>query len=273
MRRGAALALLVLAACGDNGGDAVDATPADAFAPPDAIECAPNAAAAVWTQVDLPFGTLLELDGAGTACEQVIAALPQLATIESAEGLLSTPHDTRCDDFDGSVQVTLFSLPAIDGTPIVHGEWSVFFFVWVPTGEVFASGSFLDIEDLPPPSCLGELGLRLQLPGHDVHYIELANCFQTGGGDYTITVGDAYTMGDAVLWVDQTEFPSATIHRARWVEVRLLPSHVTEPIRFSDFMCCDGENLVDCVGTIVLADGFTGDILEQARLCEPTCKP
>jgi hypothetical protein len=267
--------LVILAACGDNGGGAVDATPGDAFAPADALACAANAPEVLRTELDLPFGTVLDLDGVGPACDQAIAALPQLAAIDPVGRMLAAPHETQCFDFDSQVQVNLRAQLEVGGVPVVNGEWGGTFFVSIPTGEVFGGGSFLDAPEVPPPSCLGDLGLRLALPGHVVHYLELTNCFQSGSGEYTIAVGDAFTVGDEVLWIDPApEFPfDATIHRARWVEVRLLPSHVDLSITFSDFMCCEGESLVDCVGTRVLADGFTAEVLAQERLCEPDCSP
>jgi hypothetical protein len=279
-----ALALIVgllvalLAACGDNGGELTDGPlAADGAAAADAVTCEPHAPEV--PTVDLFSGWLdVTFDGIGTRCEQAVAAMPQLIdTWPGIDRLLASPGSVlvQCDDFESEVVLTFGPPPEIAGVPLIINPWSVQVFMFIPNGETFLSGQLLDVVEVPPPACLGDLELRLALPGHDVEFVALTNCFPSGGGTYTIAVGDAYTTGDPVLWVDpEPEFPfPPRIHRARHVEIRLLPSHVSEPIRFSDFNCCDDLSLVDCVGTRALVDVFTAEILVQSRLCEPTCAP
>jgi hypothetical protein len=271
MRRAAALiTLVVAAACGDNGATAVDAGRADArVPPPDAGECELDFTHAERVEL-LDFDLHLELSGAGTRCEQVIAALPQLIDqLAGVDRLLAGPHTTHCDEFETQVYLAMGPPPAINGIELRGMTWLVELFVLLPSGDAWMQGSFFEIVDLPG-GCLGEVDLIERMPGNVLSYVELANCSPSGLGTYTIAAGDAYAMGDDVFTVEVIS-SSAWISRRRYVDVFLLPSHIDDPIRFSDLNCCDTSSLLNCVGARVLVSTGDGSVDEQLRRCE--CQP
>lgn len=260
MRGGWLIALL--AACGDGAGAAVDASRADGPPWVDAKVCPPGDVPAEIVSGNADLSIPITLDGVGDRCDQLKRAVLVPGVIPEVDPIYMFDLDAACGTSSG-VDVVTVSLP------VTGGPWGILISIDGST-VVGWSGTYLAVDELPAPDCLSETDLMLGLANTEFRYAAFdASCAGTYA-TYQVQVGDRIVVGDPVFVLDD----SLRLHRARVVDVLLLPSHVTEPMLRSSMYCCDGGPPIDCVGSRIAVDTSSLIALDGAgSLCDYVCYP
>jgi hypothetical protein len=276
--------ILFSTACGDNNADSrsPDASPAtpDAVAPTDARPCdvANYPASIDRIQVDLQQEFDLVLDNVGTRCEQVIRALTnpdptkrptELAQLD-VEGVTGT---CETDDEIG-IEVIRLRAPHYAGLPLygthaqdvlVHLGRPTPGILNMPAHVVYLHGDFFAAGATANAACFDDQEVSASIAGRDMTYGRFNACTYQSDGAYSIAADDTVEVGDEGYFVDA----EGKLHRARAVDVYLLPTHLNDDFSNSDAYCCNGTTLEHCVGEKLFIDVVTGEVLGQAQHCLP----
>jgi hypothetical protein len=278
------LPFLFSTACGDNNADsrvpdASSATP-DVVAPVDARPCdvADYPTRIDRVSVDLQQEFDLVLDNVGTRCEQIIRALtdpdptkrpPELAQLD-VEGVTGTCQT----DPDLDIEVIRLQAPHYAGKPLygtqvqdvlVHLGRPTHALIGMPAHIVYLHGDFFAAGATTNAACFDDHDITASIAGRDMTYGRFNGCIYQSDGAYSIAADDTVEVGDEGYFVDA----EGKLHRARAVDVYLLPSHLDNDIANSDAYCCNGSTLDHCVGQKLFIDVVTGEILGQAQHCLP----
>lgn len=277
------VSLLLSTACGDNGADSrsPDASPAtpDAVAPVDAVPCdvASYPASIERVSVDLQQEFDLALDNVGTRCEQIIRALtnPDLTKRPAELAQLDVEGVTgSCQtDTDLGIEVIRLQAPMYGGKPLygprvqdvlVHlGRPQAL--IGQPAHVIYLHGDFFAAGATTNAACFDDHAVSTSIAGREMTYGRFNGCIYQNDGAYSIASDDTVEVGDEGYFVD----PAGKLHRARAVDVYLLPAHLNDDISNSDAYCCNGSTLEHCVGQKLFVDVVTGEILGQAQHCLP----
>ena len=278
------VSLLFSFACGDNnadsrGPDASTATP-DAVAPTDAEPCdvANYPAPIDRISVDLQQEFDLVLDGVGARCDQIIRALtnadPAKRPTELAQLDVEGVTGTCVTDPDLNIEVIRLQAPHYAGKPLygyavqdvlVHLGRPTLGLIGMPAHVVYLHGDFFAAGATTNAACFDDHQVNASIAGRDMTYGRFSGCHYEGDGSYSIAADDTIEIGDEGYFVDA----AGKLHRARSVDVYLLPAHLTPAISNSDAYCCNGTTLEHCVGQTLFIDVVTGEILGQAQHCLP----
>lgn len=261
-------AIVLAAACGDNGGtpDAPVTTP-DAPASADAAVCetAGYPETILPLSVDLVAPTALTLDGTGPLCDQLLRAItdpvgrpPELAQLDAAGATATCMHDDVLDR-----EIVRVQLPDYAGLPLYAPVQDLLVHVDQAHVVQFLHGDFLPAGHAVAAACLDGAGAAAVLPGAAMTYGRFAACTPQGDGTYAIAADDELAPGDEGYFVDE----DGGLRRVRAVELYLLADHVTTEIINSDAFCCDPGTLDHCVGFTMIVDALTGEILAEQPRC------
>lgn len=265
------LSLAVVSACGDDlpAAELPDAAPPTPDAPPPLV-CAPAGypAALRPQSVDLTAPFTLTLDGVGARCDQLMRALtdpdpanrpPELAELDVVGVTTTCSHNA-----DDGIDVVRFAGPQFAGLPLFAPIQDGVVWVDATNTLVHLHADFLpDSAPAVPPACQPPEVVPASLHGTQLAYARFDKCQPQGVGSYTITPDDVVDVDLEGYALDNDR----QLRRVRSVYVYVAPENVTPELVNSELYCCLGESLDQCVGTRLLVDALTGEVVMQQPLC------
>lgn len=182
--------------------------------------------------------------------------------------LMRVPTDmtVRACDYDSLTDAEIVRLHGgtYDGRRIVGLDNDLLVHVARSGAIRYWAGSYLPVATrLLPTSCFDAATVATSLVGDSLSYTTFDRCVVGPMGSVPIRTNDTRTPGEPAIYVDA----GGLVHVARQIEVLLAVPNVTSAEIGSDLFCCSGATVAGCVGSYVIVDEITLEILTQLPRC------
>jgi hypothetical protein len=248
----------------------VDASVADSATSVDAMVCAtdnyPRVAGSIDLNLDAPVQLIL--DGSGDRCDQIVRALMSYGTRPAALAAAEQDFSLASCMFDEIINADIVRLrkSTFAGLPLYGTGQDILAHVKRETNNL----SFLAGRVIPttaaqgvPSGCWSQSQVSAKIPGTTMSYQKFEACRPLGAGNYTIADDDLISVKEQGWFVDSQD----QLRRVWVAPVFLLPAHVNPEIINSSAFCCADETLINCVGSQMIFDAVTGELLSQMSNC------
>jgi len=199
-------------------------------------------------------------------CARALDALQAFFAAQSEMMRIPTDMTMRACQYDSLLDAEVVRLHGgtYEGRRLVGQDNDVIAHVTRSGTFRYWGGSYLPVvQRLIPTPCFDGPALERGVVGGELGYTEFHACVLGASGSYVIQSSDTRTAGEPALFVDA----SGLVHIARQIEVLLAASNVGPHEESSTLYCCSTPSLTGCVGSYVIVDEVSGEILDELPRC------